>query len=82
MLLGVSQVLSSTKPTGPRKSQPSLLPTPTASPQQVDSRQFAPFESFPKSQKVTYKFYLGRLAIFDENYVRWWVAGTENHLDY
>lgn len=70
--MGVSKVLSFTKSMGPRKSQHSLLPTPpTASPHQVDSRQFAPFESFPKSQKVTYKFYLGRLAIFDENYVRW-----------
>jgi nuclear mRNA export protein PCID2/THP1 len=35
----------------------------------VDSRQFAPFESFPASQRVTYMFYKGRLAVFDENYV-------------
>ena len=36
----------------------------------VDSKQFAPFDSFPVSQRVTYKFYLGRLAVFDEKYVR------------
>ena len=36
----------------------------------VDSRQFAPFDAFPMSQRVTYKFYVGRLAVFDEKYVR------------
>lgn len=36
----------------------------------VNSRQFMPFEEFPASQRVTYKYYTGRLAIFDENYVR------------
>lgn len=35
----------------------------------VESRQFAPFESFPAAQRVTYKFYLGRLAVFDDNFV-------------
>lgn len=35
----------------------------------VDSRQFAAFEAFPTAQRVTYKFYVGRLAVFDENYV-------------
>lgn len=34
----------------------------------VDSRQFAAFDAFPASQRVTYMFYKGRLAIFDENY--------------
>lgn len=34
----------------------------------VDSKQFAAFELFPASQRVTYMFYKGRLAIFDENY--------------
>lgn len=34
----------------------------------VESRQFPPFDVFPVSQKVTYKFYLGRLAVFDEKY--------------
>ncbi|PRW20744.1 PCI domain-containing 2 [Chlorella sorokiniana] len=34
----------------------------------VDSRQFADFDAFPASQRVTYKFYVGRLAVFDENY--------------
>ncbi|KAL6772454.1 hypothetical protein ACKKBG_A30295 [Auxenochlorella protothecoides x Auxenochlorella symbiontica] len=34
----------------------------------VVSRQFAPFELFPVSQRVTYKFYVGRLAVFDENF--------------
>jgi hypothetical protein len=36
----------------------------------VNSKQFLPFDSFPASQRVTYKYYTGRLAIFDENYVR------------
>ena len=36
----------------------------------VDSRQFAAFDAFPAAQRVTYKFYVGRLAVFDENYVR------------
>lgn len=36
----------------------------------VDSRQFAAFDAFPMSQRVTYKFYVGRLAVFDEKYVR------------
>lgn len=35
----------------------------------VDSKQFAPFDDFPISQRVTYKFYMGRLAVFDEKYV-------------
>lgn len=35
----------------------------------VNSRQFLPFDSFPASQRVTFKYYTGRLAIFDENYV-------------
>ncbi|KAK9902673.1 hypothetical protein WJX75_002119 [Coccomyxa subellipsoidea] len=34
----------------------------------VNSRQFLPFDVFPASQRVTYKYYTGRLAIFDENY--------------
>lgn len=34
----------------------------------VESRQFADFDMFPASQKVTYKFYKGRLAVFDEDY--------------
>lgn len=34
----------------------------------VESKQFPPFDIFPVSQKVTYKFYLGRLAVFDEKY--------------
>lgn len=49
-----------------------LRPVPTDSTQshmQVVSRQFAPFELFPVSQRVTYKFYVGRLAVFDENFV-------------
>ena len=35
----------------------------------VDSRQFAAFDAFPAAQRVTYRFYVGRLAVFDENYV-------------
>lgn len=34
----------------------------------VDSRQFPPFDSFPAAQRVTYKFYVGRLAVFDDAY--------------
>lgn len=35
----------------------------------VESKQFPPFDSFPISQRVTYKFYMGRLAVFDDSYV-------------
>ena len=35
----------------------------------VQSKQFLPFDSFPAAQRVTYKYYTGRLAIFDEAYV-------------
>lgn len=43
--------------------------------------QFADFDAFPASQRVTYKFYVGRLAVFDENYVRRrrLAAGTSAH---
>lgn len=34
----------------------------------VESKQFPSFDVFPVSQKVTYNFYLGRLAVFDEKY--------------
>lgn len=34
----------------------------------VESKQFPPFDVFPVSQRVTYRFYLGRLAVFDEKY--------------
>ena len=43
----------------------------------VGSRQFAPFEHFPASQRVTYKYFCGRLAIFDEAY-----AEADEHLSY
>ena len=43
----------------------------------VGSRQFAPFGSFPASQRVTYKYFCGRLAIFDEAYVE-----ADEHLSY
>ena len=35
----------------------------------VESRQFPPFDSFPVAQRVTYKFYMGRLAVFDDSFV-------------
>ena len=35
----------------------------------VNKQQFLRLEEFPKAQRVTYKYYTGRLAIFDENYV-------------
>ena len=37
--------------------------------QSVDSPQFVDFEKFPLAQQVTYRFYVGRLAVFDEDYV-------------
>jgi hypothetical protein len=42
----------------------------------VDSPQFASFDQFPISQRVTYKFYAGRLAVFDEKYVSF---GSSKH---
>lgn len=38
-------------------------------PQSVDSPLLPNFENFPLSQRVTYCFYVGRLAVFDEDYV-------------
>ena len=35
----------------------------------VNSKQFLEFEAFPASQRVTYRYYTGRLNIFDERYV-------------
>ena len=35
----------------------------------VQSPQCPPFQTFPISQRVAYKFYTGRLAIFDEQHV-------------
>lgn len=31
---------------------------------------FPPFESFPSSQRVSYSYYVGRLAVFDDDYER------------
>ena len=36
----------------------------------VNSKQFLEFDMFPASQRVTYRYYTGRLNIFDERYVR------------
>ena len=36
----------------------------------VDSKGFLPLERFPAAHQVTYNYYIGRLAIFDEDYVR------------
>jgi len=43
----------------------------------VNLPTFLPFDSFPKSEKVTYNFYVGRLAVFEDAYER---AAT--HLEY
>ena len=43
---------------------------------QVDSKQFPDLEAFPAAQRVTYKFYVGRLAVFDEDYVSVWGRGV------
>jgi hypothetical protein len=34
----------------------------------VNSRQFPPLESFPRGQVVAYRYFTGRLALFDEDY--------------
>lgn len=36
----------------------------------VNLPTFPNFESFPSSQKVTYSYYVGRLAVFDDDYIR------------
>mmetsp|Transcript_29980 Transcript_29980/g.71414 ORF Transcript_29980/g.71414 Transcript_29980/m.71414 type:complete len:413 (-) Transcript_29980:49-1287(-) len=36
----------------------------------VDSPLLPNFDNFPLAQRVTYRFYVGRLAVFDEDYVR------------
>ena len=43
----------------------------------VNLPTFPPFESFPSAQKVTYSYYVGRLAVFDDDYKR-----AEEHLTY
>ena len=35
----------------------------------VKSPAFLPLSSFPAAQQVTYNYYIGRLAVFDEDYV-------------
>ena len=35
----------------------------------VNSKQFLEFDMFPASQRVTYRYFTGRLNIFDEKYV-------------
>ena len=42
----------------------------TALTRAVDGPGFLPFKEFPPAARVTYKYYMGRLAIFDEEYVR------------
>ncbi len=36
----------------------------------VESRGFLPLDRFAAAHQVTYGYYIGRLAIFDEDYVR------------
>ena len=43
----------------------------------VNLPTFPAFETFPSSQKVTYSYYVGRLAVFDDDYHR-----AEKHLSY
>ena len=43
----------------------------------VNLPTFLPFESFTKAERVTYNFYVGRLAVFEDSYER---AAT--HLEY
>ena len=35
----------------------------------IDAKNFVPFEAFPKGQRVTYMYFTGRLAIFDDRFV-------------
>lgn len=42
----------------------------TALTRAVEGNGFLPFRTFPPAARVTYKYYMGRLAIFDEEYVR------------
>ena len=35
----------------------------------IEGTRALPFESFPASARVTYKYYTGRIAVFDENFV-------------
>ena len=35
----------------------------------VEGPRALPFELFPASARVTYKYYTGRIAVFDENFV-------------
>ena len=37
----------------------------------------APFHTFPISQQVTYKFFQGRIAVFNEEYVSQTTLGTQ-----
>jgi hypothetical protein len=43
----------------------------------VNLPTFPPFEGFPKSQRVTYSYYVGRLAVFDDDFEK-----AETHLTY
>lgn len=36
----------------------------------VETAHFIPLEQFPMSQQVTYRYYVGRLAMFDGDYAR------------
>ena len=43
----------------------------------VEAKKFVPFEYFHAGDRVTYKFFVGRLAVFDENFVE-----ADDHLTY
>lgn len=43
----------------------------------VDAKNFVPFHQFPSADRVTYKFFVGRLSVFDENFVE-----ADRHLTY
>lgn len=43
----------------------------------VSNPNFPPFDDFPKSERVTYKYYAGRIAMFDSDF-----ATAQECLDY
>ena len=46
----------------------------------LSPESFTPFNTFPMSQQVTYKFFEGRVAIFNELYVSHYAASNAYQL--
>lgn len=43
----------------------------------VEGPNFPPFEEFPVAQRVTYKYYVGRISMFNSDF-----EIARNHLEY